>query len=103
QTVFSRPQDFRPWNQFGDINLRCNCGHSSYHSGTVKMEKRMSDGLAFLTFYTWSKALSSRDDDNAGGGVDPLRNRNLEKSLADFNRKHGWIGVATYELPFGPG
>jgi hypothetical protein len=103
QAAFNRPQDFRPYPHFGDVRLRCNCGHSSYHSGTVKLEKRMSEGLMFLTFYTWSKSLDSQDGDNDGGGVDPLRNRNLEKALAGYHREHRWIGTVTYELPFGPG
>ena len=103
QAAFNKPQNFRPYPQFGDVRLRCNCGHSSYHSGTVKLEKRMSQGLMFLTFYTWSKSIDSQDLDNDGTGVDPLRNRNLEKALAGYHREHRWIGTVTYELPFGPG
>jgi hypothetical protein len=103
QAAFNRSQDFRPYPHFGDVRQRCNCGHSSYQSGTVKLEKRMSEGLMFLTFYTWSKSLNSQDDDNDGSGVDPLRNRNLEKALAGYHREHRWVGTVSYELPFGPG
>ena len=103
QAAFNRPQDFRPFNHFGDIRHRGNYGHSTYHSGTLKLEKRYSAGLNFITFYTWSKTIDSQDSDNAGTGVAPLTNRGLEKGLAGFHRKHRWVGTFTYELPFGPG
>ena len=103
QAAFNRAQDFRPWNHFGDIRHRSNYGHSTYHSGTLKLEKRYSEGLTFLTFYTWSKAINSQDSDNSGDGVNPLQNRGLEKALAGYHRKHRWIGTFLYELPFGPG
>jgi hypothetical protein len=103
QAAFNNSQAWRPWSHFGDIWLRCNCGHSTYHGGTVKLEKRMASGWNFLTFYTYSRTIDSQSSDNSGTGVDPLNNRALEKGLSDFHRKHSWIGVATYELPFGPG
>lgn len=103
QAAFNRPQDFRPFNHFGNIRLRSNFGHSTYHSGTIKLEKRFSDGFSFLTFYTLSRSIDSQSNNNDGTGVAPLTNRGLEKALSDFHRKHRWLGVATYELPFGPG
>jgi hypothetical protein len=67
------------------------------------MEKRMSKGLYFMTFYTFSKALDSSDSDNSGGGVAPIQNRNLEKGRAGYDRAHRYIGTINYELPFGKG
>jgi hypothetical protein len=78
-------------------------GHSTYHSGTVKLEKRFSRGLAFLGFYTFSKAINSQDSDNAGDGVAPIQNRGLEKGRAGYDRNHRFVGSTTYELPVGRG
>jgi hypothetical protein len=101
--TFRAPQDFRPFPHFGDIGLRSNFGHSTFHSGTVKLEKRYSRGLTVSTFYTFSKSIDSQDDDNSGGGVAPIQNRSLEKARAGFDRNHRYIGVVTYELPVGKG
>ena len=30
-----------------------------YHSGTIKVEKRYSYGLSFLTFATWQKGIQN--------------------------------------------
>lgn len=102
-TVFARQQDYRPFPQMGDIRMRSNFGHSTFHSGTVKIEKRMSQGLMFSSFYTFSKAINSQDNDNDGTGVAPIQNRSLEKGRAGYDRNHRFIGVVNYELPFGAG
>ncbi|MBS1833255.1 MAG: TonB-dependent receptor [Acidobacteria bacterium] len=101
--VFAAPQNYRPFTQFGDVRMRSNFGHSTYHSGTVKLEKRMSQGMFFSTFYTWSKAINSQDNDNDGTGVAPIQNRGLEKAVAGYNRPHRLVGTINYELPFGSG
>ncbi len=96
-------QNFRPYSQLGNIAMRSNFGHSTFHSGTVKLEKRMAKGLYFNTFYTFSKAINSADTDNSGGGVLPIQNRNLEKGRAGYDRNHRYIGTVNWELPFGRG
>lgn len=101
--VFGRAQDYRPFNQFGDIRVRSNFGHSTYHSGTVKIEKRMSQGVMLNAFYTFSKAINSQDGDNDGSGIAPIQNRGLEKARAGYDRSHRFVGIVNYELPFGAG
>ena len=101
--VFAAPQNFRPYSQMGDVLLRSNYGHSTFHSGTVKLEKRLSHGMFFNTFYTFSKSINSQDTDNSGSGVAPLQNRSLEKARAGYDRNHRWLAVVNYELPFGNG
>ena len=101
--AFRAPQDFRPYPHFGSIRFRSNTGRSQYHGGTVKLEKRYSHGLSFLTHYTLSRAMNSQDTDNDGTGVAPLENRDLEWGRAGHDRTHVWIASATYELPVGKG
>jgi len=67
------------------------------------LEKRYSDGLFLSTFYTFSKAIDSQDDDNAGTGVAPIQNRGLEKARAGYDRNHRFSFTTNYELPFGAG
>ena len=101
--VFAAPQNYRPFTNLGDVMLRSNFGHSTFHSGTVKLEKRLSKGMFFNTFYTFSKCINSQDSDNSGSGVAPLQNRGLEKGRCGYDRNHRFIGVINYELPFGQG
>jgi hypothetical protein len=103
RTNLAAAQNFRPYSHLGNITMRSNFGHSSFHSGTVKLEKRMSRGLYFSTFYTLSKAINSSDTDNSGGGVLPIQNRKLEKGRAGYDRNHRYIGTINWELPLGKG
>jgi hypothetical protein len=101
--AFAKPQDYRPFPHFGGIGFRSNMGHSTHHAGTVKLDKRYSQGLTFMTFYTFQKTITSQDWDNDGYGVAGIYNRALEKARAGFDRNHRWNGTITYELPFGNG
>ncbi len=101
--VFAAQQNFRPFPTFGSTRFRSNFGHSTFHSGTIKLEKRYSKSLFFSTFYTFSKAIDSQDNDNDGSGLAPIQNRGIEKGRATFDRNHRFIGTVTYELPFGKG
>lgn len=102
--VRNNPQKWVPFNSFGRVQLRSNFGHSSYHGGTIRFEKRYGNtGLNVISFYTYSKALNSQNGDNDGSGIDPLNNRALEKGLAGYNRKHNATITFLYELPFGQG
>src|SRR5207237_2319507 len=50
-TIRNATQNYKPYPQFGSVMLYSNFGHSTFHSGTVKAEKRMSGGVTFTSFY----------------------------------------------------
>lgn len=100
--IFQDQQPYRPYPQFGNLNLWSNFGHSSYHSGTVKFEKRFSRGLTLTSFYTYGKTLDESDADGVANGVD-YYNRRLEKGRAGFDITHRSVTYATYALPIGRG
>ena len=101
--AFAAPQNYRPFPNFGNINLRSNFGHSTYHGATAKLERRFGRGLTFQTFFTFSKAIDSQDTDNSGSGVAPIQNRSLEKARAGYDRPLRYFNSITYELPVGKG
>jgi hypothetical protein len=95
-------QNYKPWPHFGSILHYSNYGHNSFHSGTIKLEKRLSHGLTLTTFYSRSKAIDEDSDDAAAGGV-TFYNRRLEKARSDYDVSDRWITYATYALPIGRG
>jgi hypothetical protein len=98
--LFSRmegnPQAYRPFPNFGTINFLTNGANSVYHAGTIKLEKRYSRGLSFLTYYTYSRAINSSTSNQ-------LIPRRLDRGRADFDRTHQYTVSMNYELPFGKG
>jgi hypothetical protein len=79
-----------------------------YNAFNLRVEKRLAQGLTFLTNYTFSKNLQSGDSgssqfDQEGSTrpQDPY-NLKLEKGLSPTDITHKFVTSALYELPFGP-
>jgi hypothetical protein len=76
-----------------------NDASANYNSLQVKVEKRFSRGLQFLSTYTFSHANNFTNDNgflysvNARGSYGP----------DDMNRNHVWITNVVWDLPFGRG
>ncbi len=100
--IFRASQNFKPYPQFGNVFHYANYGHSSFHSGTIKVEKRMSSGFSLASFYTMGKSIDEASDDGAAGGI-TFYNRRLEKGRSNYDVTHRWVTYALLELPFGKG
>jgi len=69
---------------------------SNYNALQLKVEKRFSRGLQFVSHYTWSRA---RFYDNNYFAIDPK----VAYGPMNVNRNHVWVTDFLYELPFGKG
>ena len=100
-TVYQDRQPYKPYIQYGNVTYWGNLGHSTYHAGTWKLEKRLSYGLSFVTHFTYSKAL----DNATGDGISARTayNLGLEKARGDYDTTRRWVLSGGYQLPFGPG
>ena len=101
-------QALRPYPQYNAIDTDTgggdHSGHSTYHAGIVKLQKRYASGLTFQGSYVFSKVLTDSDSywPSSLGGVDSY-NRKLEKSIGLFDVTHDFKFTGVYELPFGRG
>jgi hypothetical protein len=77
-------------------NFYGNDAPSTYNAFEVKVEKRFSKGLQFLSHYTFSHA---NNDDSNYYAID----HNISYGPVDFNRNHVFVFNTVYELPFGKG
>jgi hypothetical protein len=82
--------------------------HSNYHGGSLKITRRLSDGLSFLAGYTWSHSLDSGSAIGSENGTAPRqpqigRCRRCEYGPSDFDTRHRLVISALYELPVGKG
>jgi hypothetical protein len=102
QNVYANYQKYVPYPNFGTVTEWSNFGHSTYHSGTIKVQKRFAQGLTFMSFYTFSKAIDDCDNDGLCTGQ-TFYDRSLEKGRAGFDITNRSVTYATYELPLGRG
>jgi hypothetical protein len=84
-----------------------NGGSSTYHGLLTRLERRFSNGVAFLVSYSFSRAISdshsSSNFDNTPSNPQCRCDMRAEKSLAAFDIRHRMVFSYGYELPFGKG
>ncbi|MEP6534412.1 MAG: TonB-dependent receptor [Bryobacteraceae bacterium] len=82
-------------------------GISSYHAFQFTGEKRFSNGLGFLTGYTYSHSIDNVPLQQGGNGEGPLpqdpRYRASDRGNSSFDITHRLTQSAIYNLPFGNG
>jgi hypothetical protein len=101
------PFVLRPVAQFDDINLIESRGNSDYHSLQVRLQQRLTRGLALLSSYTYAKSIDDASNFFTSAG-DPnfpqdSRNPQLERGRSNFDVRHRLSASFSYELPFGRG
>jgi hypothetical protein len=103
----TQSQSLRPFPQYGNVLWYSpDWGNSTYNALNVKVEKRFSGGLNFLSTYTWSKFLDdiAAPSELAGapaGGQQSYYARHLDKGLSGNDIRHRLTGSFVYELPVG--
>jgi hypothetical protein len=108
------PFFFQKYPQFaGGLNVFDTNDYSNYHGLQVIFKRRIQNGLGFQFAYTFSKSLDNRSWDPSlstisTGSVQSAsstpfdnRNRRINYSYSDFDRRHVFQGTYVYELPFG--
>jgi len=88
------------------LSMTSSFGYGNYAALSVKLEKRLSKGLQFLTSYVWSHALADSATPLSGstnlGTPDPT-NFASEYSSASWDIRHNFTTGFNYAVPFGRG
>jgi hypothetical protein len=106
----------QPFPQFtGGLNVFDSSDYSNYGGLQFIFKRRINAGLGFQFAYTLSESKDNRSWDpslstvstgsvqSASSTPFDLRDRNLNYTFSDFDRRHVFQGTYTYELPFGKG
>ena len=100
----------RPFPAYGNITggYISSIGNSNYHALQVRVERRMTTGLSFISSYTWSKSIDynagiSTGSDSSDLFAQDVRNLSAERAPSDYDATHRWVFSDVYDLPFGSG
>lgn len=104
----------QPYPQFtGGLNVFDTNDYSWYNGLEVILKRRITNGVGFQFAYTLSKSKDNRSWDPSlttvpGAGTQAasslpfdLRDRSLNYTYSDFDRRHVFQGTYVWELPFG--
>jgi hypothetical protein len=95
----------RPFPKFGSIQVMSAPGHSNYHALLLKVQRRFSSGLSFLSSFSYGKSIDNgsgiRTSD--GDSLTPSNNYNLEleRGLSAYDFRRRWTTSWLWELPIG--
>jgi len=86
----------RAFSQWSTISYQDPVGSSIYHGGSIKVEKRLSQGLSILSNYSFSKMIDM-------GTPQDSHNIQLSRGLSDNDNRHRFSASSVYQLPIGEG
>jgi hypothetical protein len=77
--------------------------YSNFHAGTMRLRKRLQDGVSLGAYYQYSHSI---DDAGSVGGTSTVVAQNWQNLLAEegnssFDVRHKVTGDYLFELPFG--
>ena len=95
----------RPFPKFGSVQVMSAPSRSHYNALYLKLQRRFSQGLSFLSSFSYGKSIDNgsgiRTTD--GDSLTPSNNYNLdlETGLSAFDFRRRWTTSWLWDLPFG--
>jgi hypothetical protein len=101
-------QTLLPYPQFASVNVITTDSASSYNSIAARIERRFSNGLSFLSTYTWSRNLDgSYETSSPSGGSNPgpqnIYDLKSEWGPSFIDVPNRFTLAGSYVLPVGKG
>ncbi|MFN7939007.1 MAG: TonB-dependent receptor [Bryobacteraceae bacterium] len=87
----------RPYPRYAGFSYISSDTSTTYHALQMKFEKRLSQGLWFLSSYTFAKSLWTTNSPTGGGRYA------FEKGPSEYHVPHTVSNSFGYQLPFGKG
>lgn len=93
----------RPLPSFSNVDEKQNNGNSNFNGMQVSLQRNSRAGFTWSTQYMWSKNIS--DNAGAGDGSQLMISgcRQCDRAAADWDVRHNFTSIGSYQLPFGKG
>ena len=82
-------------------------GNANYHALQSTLERRFSNGMSFLSAYTWAHSIDNVPNAFGGAANGPIpqdiRYRNVDRGNSGFDIRHRFTHSMNYEVPVGKG
>ena len=98
--TLSQSSPILPGTTLGNITQAESTGKSSYNALWVSLQQRLTSGLQFNAYYTWSKSIDYNSLSSQAVVAQDSYNLRAERGLSDFDARHRIVISGLYELPF---
>jgi outer membrane receptor protein involved in Fe transport len=97
-------QSRRPYPQYSGFTDIVDRGNSNFDALEIKAEKRLSQGLMFLSSFTFSKSMNDQPEICCNSPW-PQNSYDVaaERGPSDFDQRFRWVSSFDYLLPLGKG
>jgi hypothetical protein len=85
---------------FSSINMATTSSNSVYHGGTISVRRHFGQGVSFQSNYTYGKVLTDAEAEQGVTSYYDANNRNLDRSVADFDVRQRMTFSGVWEIPF---
>jgi hypothetical protein len=97
-----------PFPQFASVNVITTDSASSYNSIAARVERRFTNGLTFLSTYTWSRNFDGSYETSSPSGGSNVGPQNIYDLKSEYGRSfidvpNRFTLAGSYILPFGKG
>lgn len=89
-----------PGMPLGNITVYESVGNSSYNALWVELQKHVSHGLQFDTYYSLSKSIDDNSRNVQGLVVQDSYNLRGDRGLSDFDARNRWVVSGIYDFPW---
>jgi hypothetical protein len=76
-----------------------NTATSDYHALQLKFQRRLTNNLQALSYYTWSHSIDTASNDSSQFGPTLVIEPNRNRGSSDFDIRHTFNVAVTYDLP----
>jgi len=97
-------QSRRPYPQYSGFTDIVDRGNSNFSALEIKVEKHLSQGLVFLSSFTYSKSMNDQPEICCNSPW-PQNSYDVasERGPSDFDQRVRWVSSFDYQLPIGKG
>jgi len=98
--TLSQSSPILPGTTVGNIIQAESTGKSSYNALWVSLNQRLTSGLQFNSYYTWSKSIDYNSLSSQGVVAQNSYDVRADRGPSDFDARHRFVISGLYELPF---
>lgn len=87
------------FDPFGSLFVTRNAATSDYHSLQVRFQRRLTNNLQALSYYSWSHSIDTASNESSQFGPVLFVDPNRDRGSSDFDVRHSFNLALTYDLP----